>query len=109
MFNLLNTVNAQSQNQLTFSKVVSNPTVSDLLVKITDNIIAPILGVMFLYAFVVFVLGVYNMITEAGDSGAREKGQQNVMYGVIGMVIMLSAYGIIRLIAGTIEVGDPFQ
>ena len=107
MFNLLNTVNAQSQ--LTFSKVVSNPTVSNLLVKITDNIIAPILGLMFLYAFVVFVWGVYRMIAEAGDSGAREKGQQNVMYGVIGMVIMLSAYGIIRLIAGTIGVDDPFQ
>jgi ABC-type thiamin/hydroxymethylpyrimidine transport system permease subunit len=107
MFNLLNTVNAQSQ--LTFSKVVSNPTVSNILVKITDNIIAPVLGLVFLYAFVVFVWGVYNMIAEAGDSGAREKGQQNVMYGVIGMVIMISAYGIIRLIAATIGVSDPFQ
>lgn len=106
MSNLLNTANAQ---EVTFSTVVSNPTVKPLLVKITDNIIAPVLGLVFLYAFVIFVWGVYSMIANAGDSGGREKGQQNVMYGIIGMVIMLSAYGIIRLIAGTIGVSDPFR
>jgi hypothetical protein len=77
-------------------------TVSDILVKITDAIIAPALGIIFIIAFVYFVMGVFTMMVGADDSAKRKQGQDNILYGVIGMVIMLSAYGIIRLIASTI-------
>lgn len=93
----------------TFSTIISkNPTLSNLLVKVTDNIIAPILAVIFVLAFVYFVYGMYGMISSPDDSEGRKNGRNSIMWGVIGMVIMLSAYGIIRLIAGTLDVPDPF-
>jgi hypothetical protein len=81
---------------------------NSILVKITENIVNPILGIIFLLAFVYFAWGVFKMIMGAGEAEKRKEGQDNVLYGVIGMTIMLSAYGIIRFIAATIRVDSPF-
>lgn len=104
MFNLFNIANAQEQP---FSKVLSDPTVKDLTTKITDNIVAPIVEVMFVLAFLVFVWGMYEMIASPDDSDARTNGKNAILWSSIGMVIMLSVFGLIRLIGNTVGI-DPF-
>ena len=79
-----------------------------ILAKIADNIVNPIIGFLFGLAFLYFAWGVLKMIMGAGDEAKRKEGQDNVLYGVIGMFIMISAYGIVRLIAATIVVPAPF-
>lgn len=103
MFDLVKTANAQSA-----SKIMSNPTVSGLIAKISANIINPIIGVVFFGAFVVFTYGIVKMIANEEGSEERTNGKNSIIWGVIGMFIMLSAFGIIRLISNTLEVPDPF-
>ncbi len=79
-----------------------------ILAKIADNIVNPIIGLLFALAFIYFAIGVFKMIVGAGDEAKRKEGQDNILYGVVGMFIMISAYGIVRLIAATIEVQAPF-
>jgi hypothetical protein len=43
------------------------------------------------------------MVTNAQDESVRSKGRWHIFGGVIGMVIMLSAWGIIHLIANTVN------
>ncbi len=104
MFNLVNVAHAQ-----TVSKVLrDNPTLRDLLAKITDAIITPVMTVVFVLAFFLFVWGIFGMITSEDDSEKRNNGKRSILWGTIGMAIMLSVYGIIRLIAATLGVPDPF-
>ena len=93
----------------TFSKVAANPAVSSFVSKIMDAVVTPLLTGLFLLAGLIFIWGVFGLIAHGGDSAARETGQQHILWGVIGMFIMISAYGIIRLIGNTVGVGDPFQ
>ncbi len=104
MFNLVNVAHAQ-----TASKVLKdNPSLGGLLGKITDTIVNPVLSVLFVLAFFIFVWGIFGMILSQDDSEKRNNGKRSILWGTIGMVVMLSAYGIIRLIAGTLNVPDPF-
>jgi len=104
MFNLVNIANAQSASNV----ISKNPGVKVLMEKIADNIVTPVIGVIFLLAFVIFVYGIVMMISNQEDTEARTNGKNSILWGVVGMFIMLSAFGIIRLISSTLEVSDPF-
>lgn len=84
------------------------PGLRDLLGKITDNIISPLLGLLFTVSFLIFVYGIVKMIMNAEDSDERTSGKNSILWGVVGMAIMISGYGIIRLISSTLGVEDPF-
>jgi hypothetical protein len=70
---------------------------------IVTNILNPIMGALFTFGFFVFVWGVVEMIVKAESADARTQGQKHMLYGALGMFIMLSAWGIIRLIGSTIN------
>jgi hypothetical protein len=87
---------------------VQKSAAAPIITKIVSNIVVPVVEVMFLVALTVFVWGVFGVISKGGEPTVRNDAKNHVLWGVIGMVIMLSAYGIIRVIGGTIGV-DPFQ
>ncbi len=70
---------------------------------IMKNIVNPIIEVLFAFAFIVFVYGVLHLVFGDPDSDARTKGKNSAIYGVIGMFIMVAAWGIINLISATIK------
>lgn len=92
----------------TFSQTANNTAIRTFVPKIISAIVSPAIALLFMVAGLVFVWGLFNLIMNAGDPTARKDGQNHVMWGVIGMFIMLSAYGIIRLIGNTVGAGDPF-
>lgn len=65
------------------------------------QIINPIILLLSAGAFVVFLWGVFEFIRDAGDTGGREKGRLAIFWGLIGLVIIFGAYGIINLALGT--------
>jgi len=108
MFSLYNIANAQSASTV----LSQNPTVRGILESIATNIIVPIVGVMFLLAFVTFVYGIFKMIASQEDTDARADGKRSIFWSAAGMFIMVSVYGIIRLIVSTLAplgVTDPFR
>lgn len=70
---------------------------------IIDHIVNPLIGLLFAVALVVFAFGVLQMVMKGDDADARKKGQMSMLGGVIGMFIMMSAWGIIYLISDTIK------
>ncbi len=79
--------------------VLGNP----IMVKVIDNIINPIILLMFAIATVVFIYGVLQMVIKGNDPEARSTGQKSILYGLIGMFIMVSAWGIVYFIARTVN------
>lgn len=96
MFALVNVVHA-----------AESPVVTRIISKLADEILNPIIMLLFAIAIVVFLWGLFQFIYHADDPGAREAAKQHILWGIVGLAIMISAYGIIRLTLNTVEVPIP--
>jgi hypothetical protein len=77
---------------LDFYKSLVQGTVNDYLVPVLIAI-----------AFIVFLFGVYKyFILGAADEKSRTDGKQFVLWGVIGLVVILSVWGLVNLVKDTI-------
>lgn len=54
-----------------------------------------------------FLWGAYQFVLGAEDSGSREEGRKHMLYGIIGLLIIISAYGILKIAAGTFGISVP--
>ena len=72
--------------------------------RVIVQIINPIILLLAASAFVVFVWGTFQFIAHAGDAGKRKEGQEAILWGIIGLVIIFGAYGIINLALGTFNI-----
>lgn len=77
------------------------------LARVVAQIINPIILLLSAGAFVVFLWGVFEFIRQAGDETKREEGRSAIMWGLIGLVIIFGAYGIIRLSLNTFGIQVP--
>lgn len=73
-----------------------------LLSNINSQIVTPLIYLMFALALIYFLYGVFVFIKNADSPEKREEGGKSILWGVIGMFIMLSVKGIINLVLGTI-------
>lgn len=64
-------------------------------------ILFPLITLLFAVAFLVFLFGCAQYIMGANNPSAREQGVKHITYGIIGLVIMLSAWAILSIAAGT--------
>jgi len=78
-----------------------------LLNKINEVIINPLILLLFALATVVFVWGIIGFLASTGSDDGREKGKRHMLWGLIGMVIMVSVYGIIRFALSTFGIETP--
>jgi Type IV secretion system pilin len=67
------------------------------------EILGPILTLIALAAFLVFIWGVIDFIRSAGDSEKRTTGQQHMLWGIVGLAIIFSANALISIIAATVR------
>lgn len=83
-------------------------TFEQLLAKVVQNIIQPIVGILFALAFLLFIWGGVRFIFRADDEAEVTQGKQHLIWGLVGMFIMVAVYGILNLISGTFG-GPPVK
>ena len=71
------------------------------LAKIESAILFPLMTLMMAVALLMFLWGMYEYVLNADDEGARSTGKTHMLYGVIGLFVMISALGILKIAAGT--------
>jgi hypothetical protein len=71
---------------------------------IRNQILTPLIYLLFAVALVYFIFGVvrYLLAERKGDQPGKEKGRHHMLYGALGMAIMISVFGIMQFIWGTI-------
>lgn len=79
-------------------------TVNVLLGKIATLILNPLIILGFVVATIFLFYGIVQMIWGAADGSDLEKNRKNVMYGVIGLFIMFSVYGILNIVLKTFNI-----
>jgi hypothetical protein len=72
--------------------------------KVNQIIINPIIMLLFAVAVLVFLYGVFLYIKDSGSEDGRATGSRHIMYGIFGMFIMISVFGILNLVMNSIGV-----
>lgn len=77
--------------------------VETLIGKFNQLILNPLIDMMFVVAFAFFLYGVFEFIVGGSKNAEKKtKGKSHMFWGIIGMVIMFSVFGIIKFIMTTI-------
>lgn len=75
-----------------------------LVIRIINNVLVPVL---FAVAFIVFLYGAFQaFILGANDSEVKEKGKNLMLYGLIGFFVMVSVWGLVNILSGSIQFGN---
>ncbi len=74
---------------------------AEFVSKINEIILFPLITLLSGVALLVFIIGCAQYIMNADNSSGREQGVKHITYGIIGLVIMMSAWAILSLVAGT--------
>lgn len=80
------------------------------LSRINDAILFPLITLMMAVALLVFLYGAFEYVRGADSDESRAQGSRHLMYGIIGMLVMLSALALLTIAAATFglegELGD---
>ena len=95
MFSFLKISIAQAAVDMTAFGNLVNPLI--------NIIVYPIVQLMFGLAVLYFVWGALQFVLHGSDEGAREKGKSTMLWGSVGIFIMVSAWGIIYLVSNTVK------
>ena len=66
-------------------------------------ILNPLISLLFGLALVYFLWGLAEVVFAGDQEEKRKTGSQHIMWGVVGMFIMVAVYGILNLISATIS------
>lgn len=73
-----------------------------LIHKINQVIINPLISLIFAAAVLIFLYGVFEYVKGSSSDDARSKGRSHIIWGVVGMFIMISTFSIMNIIMNTI-------
>ncbi len=79
-------------------------TLSELLSKIQTQILNPLINFLLILATVIFLWGVIQyVIGSQGDPKKLEQGKNIMIWGIVGLAVMVSAWGIVAMICRFLE------
>ncbi len=90
-----------------FPKTAYAMDLATLLSRVERYILNPLIMLMFAVAFVIFIYGLIEFLSNSENEELRTKGRQHMLWGVIGMFIMLSVFGIMSLLINTFGLTAP--
>lgn len=72
-------------------------TLEQILSKIKE-VLNPVIVLLISLGVVVFIAGVVRFMAQADNPEAQETGKRHILWGIIGLTIMVGVFGIINLI-----------
>lgn len=84
---------------------------SDIIQKIIENVAYPIIVLLIAAGGAYFLYGVAIYFKDAESVEGRQTGARHMIWGIVGVVIMVSVFGIVDFIKNSISssVGTPLQ
>ncbi len=79
---------------------------TDFVSSVNEVILFPLITLLTAIAFLVFIYGCFEYISNANNPAARAVGQSHIMWSIVGMFVMLLAYGILAVAANTFGLVD---
>jgi len=81
----------------------------DFVNTFNDVILFPTIALLSALAILLFLFGAFQYVVNAADPAARQQGIKHITWGIVGLVVMLSAYTILLLFASTFGLDDELN
>jgi hypothetical protein len=78
---------------------------NQIIGKFVTLILNPAIGVIFALAGLLFVWGIVQFLKGLQEGKVNDEGKQHMLWGVVGMLIMVSVFGILSLLSNTFGLG----
>lgn len=78
---------------------------TDAILRIQEYILVPAEKVIFAAGMFLFVYGLVEFLWNVDEGEAQNVGKQHMLWGIIGVFIMVSVVGIISIIENTFGIG----
>jgi len=78
---------------------MSDPTLDKIVAVLVENVLNPFIKLLFAVATAVFIWGIIQFLTNVEDAEQKEAGKRHMIWGIIGLTIMLGVWGIINLVS----------
>lgn len=73
------------------------------ITKLNVNVFNPIIGLMVTIAIAYFIYGIIEFVMGADNEDKREQGKQHMIWGIVGLFIMISVFGLINILGNFVE------
>jgi hypothetical protein len=77
--------------------------------KVNEVVLFPFIALLMAVAFFVFLWGCAEYIFKSGNQAARADGIKHITFGIIGLVVMVTAWSLLSLATGTFGLGDELE
>ena len=88
--------------------LAANTKFQDLATYITCILSKSIIPLIFAVATVVFIWGVVQYVINSDDEGKKEKGRSFMIWGIIGLTVMISVWGLVNVVGNTFNLNTKF-
>jgi len=88
----------------TCSGLGSKPNLGTLLNYATCFINSSVIPLIVSLAIAMFIWGVVQYVINSDEEAKKEKGKQFMIWGIIGLVVMISVWGIVRIVGTTFSI-----
>ncbi len=83
---------------------IAYASVDSFVSNVNKLIINPIIVFLFALAVAIFLYGVLQFITNQEDEEAKTKGRNHMIWGVVGIVIMMGVFTILNMVMNTFNI-----
>jgi hypothetical protein len=80
-------------------------TAQTIVNKVVEYVLNPAILLLFSFGLLVFVFGLTEFLYNLSKGGNTDNGRSHMLWGLLGMFIMVSVFGIIRLLNNTFGFG----
>ncbi len=89
---------------VSFAAITNISDTGSFIIGIINNVLVPVL---FAIAFIVFLWGAFNtFILGANSDEVKEKGKNLMLWGLIGFFVMVSVWGLVNILTGSVQFGS---
>ena len=86
---------------VSFAAISNISDAGSFIINTINNILVPVL---FAVAFIVFLWGAFDTFTLGANSeDTKERGKNLMLWGLIGFVVMVSIWGLVNILTGSIS------
>ena len=87
-----------------FSTPVAYADFNSTLSNINSLIVNPLIALLFALAIMYFLYGVVEFISNQENEEKKTKGKSHMIWGVVGITIMMGVWGILGIILSTLNI-----
>lgn len=81
-------------------------TFASIIAKLINDIINPMIPLVFTLAIIFFFWGLAMYILRSGDPAKRKEGTQMMTYGLLGLFVMFSVWGLLAIVSNTFSLDN---